>query len=458
MKQKEHQIFAKTVIIFFAALIICLLISAFLLYNQNQIEHLQMENLIAEKSTQIDNTISRLFYRTQTLSTFILQHKGDISKFDEIAAVIVDDPVILNILVAPDGVVSNVFPLEGNEAVLGLNFFSEGSGNREAVLAKETEQLVLGGPFTAVQGDRIIVGRLPVFIDGPNNKKEFWGLVSVTLRYPDALEGAHLIELQMLGYEYEVWRINPDDGERQVIASSRDGLDTITNYVEKQISFLNAEWFFRIIIDRPLYMQPGLWALIIVSIMISFLVAAVAQNNQDLRKLKNKLEALSNSDPLTEIYNRRYFMQAAENQMIRVTRMNSESFIIIFDLDNFKNINDKYGHQSGDIVLQEAAMRTVSVLRPYDIFARYGGEEFIIFVADLTQQSAVTLAERIRKSIANTEINVSNSSITITASFGIAPAAPVNDLTNAISFADNALYIAKQEGRDRVHFSTVTQL
>jgi len=458
MKQKTNQLFLRTIIIFFSALILCLTISALILHNQVQIEHLQMENLIVEKSILIDDTISKLFYRTQILSSFILQNKGDISNFDELAAIIVDDPAILNILVAPDGVVSNVFPLEGNEAVIGLDFFSDGSGNREAVIAKETEQLVLGGPFTAVQGEQILVGRLPVFIDQPGGKKVFWGLVSVTLRYPDALEGAHLIELQTLGYEYEVWRINPDDGEKQIIASSRKDSELISNYVERKISFLNAEWYFKIIVDRPLYKLTEFWVLIIVSIMISFLVAAVAQNNQELRKLKNKLEALSNSDPLTEIYNRRYFMQAVENQMIRVTRMNSESFIIIFDLDNFKNINDKYGHQSGDIVLQEVAARTVSVLRPYDIFARYGGEEFIIFVADINQESVVFLAERIRKSIANMEIKVLNANITITASFGIAAAAPVNDLTNAISFADSALYIAKQEGRNRVHFSIVTQL
>jgi len=421
-----------------------------ILLNQNHIERLNMENIIAAKSAQIDDTISKLFYRTQTLSSFIRRYNGELDNFASIAAVIIDNPVILNVLVAPGGVVSHVYPLEGNEAVLGLDFFSEGAGNREAVLARETEQLVLGGPFNAVQGGQILVGRLPVFLDDPVSGRTFWGIVSVTLRYPDALDAAHLSELQMLGYDYEVWRVSPDSGERQIIAGSGNGASIATDYVEKNIHFLNAEWYFRITIVRTWYKLPELWALTFVSLMLSILLATISQNNQEMKALKNKLEALSNADPLTGIYNRRYFMQAAANQMIRTTRLKSESFIIMLDLDLFKRINDQHGHQVGDKVLQSITACTASVLRSYDIFARYGGEEFIIFIADINRESVISLAERIRHSIAETEIVTKDATITVTASFGIAPAAPLNDLSQAITLADSALYRAKQEGRNRV--------
>jgi len=406
--------------------------------------------LIAEKSAQIDDAISKLFYRTQTLSSFVRGYGGDLLNFEEIATIIVDDPAILNVLVAPGGVVSNVYPLEGNEAVIGLNFFSEGAGNREALLAKETGQLVLGGPFDAVQGEQVLVGRLPVFLDAPDGRKTFWGIVSVTLRFPQALNGARLHELQVLGFEHEVWRVSPDSGKRQIIASSRSDPGAVTNYVEKQILFLNAEWYFRILVVRPWYKIPELWALAATSLILSLLFATVAQNNQELRELKDKLEALSNTDPLTGIYNRRYFMQAVATQINRIIRLKGESFIIILDLDYFKSINDKYGHQSGDVVLQETTARIASVLRPYDIFARYGGEEFIIFVADINRESVVALAERIRRSIAETEIRVKDACLSVTASFGIALSAPVNELEPAITLADSALYKAKEEGRNRV--------
>ena len=455
MKARLKNIFPHTYIIFNVMLILCLATSAAILFNQNHIERLSMETLIAEKSAHIDDTISKLFYRTQTLSSFIRQYNGDLDNFEDIAAILTDDPVILNVLVAPDGVVSHVYPLEGNEAVLGLDFFSEGAGNREAVIAKETGQLVLGGPFTAIQGGQILVGRLPVFFDEPGGEKTFWGIVSVTLKYPDALAGAHLSELQQRGFEYEVWRVSPDSGERQIIASSRNDSGIITDYVERQISFLNAEWYFRILTFQPWYAHPTLWILIIISVLLSLLLAAVTQNNQEVRRLKDKLEALSNADPLTGVYNRRYFMETVANQMIRVTRMKSESFILILDLDYFKSVNDKYGHQAGDIVLQETTIRTASVLRPYDVFARYGGEEFIIFVADINHEAVISLAERIRHSIEETEIQAGGFGISITASFGVAPAAPGNDLNHAIALADSALYQAKHEGRNRVCFKNI---
>jgi diguanylate cyclase (GGDEF)-like protein len=92
-------------------------------------------------------------------------------------------------------------------------------------------------------------------------------------------------------------------------------------------------------------------------------------------------------------------------------------------------------------------------LRTYDLFARYGGEEFIVFAADIRKEDVVAMAERIRHSISGTEIPVKCTGLVVTASLGIAPAACVNELYTAIAMADDALYRAKQEGRDRVCYS-----
>jgi len=123
------------------------------------------------------------------LSALVIQNDGEIENFKQVAAIIIDDPAILNVLIAPSGVVSDVYPLQGNEAVIGLDFFGEGAGNKEAVMAKETGQLVFGGPFDLVQGGQALVGRLPVWIDMPDGNNAFWGLVSVTLKFPQILDG-----------------------------------------------------------------------------------------------------------------------------------------------------------------------------------------------------------------------------------------------------------------------------
>lgn len=206
---------------------------------------------------------------------------------------------------------------------------------------------------------------------------------------------------------------------------------------------------------RAWYEFPETWIALTVSIFISLLLALVVQNFQDLKRLKDKLEKLSNTDHLTGLSNRRHFLEIVSTQINRVLRHNSESFIMILDLDHFKEVNDSYGHQAGDLVLKEVAKRILATLRSYDLLARYGGEEFLIFAAELDSKFAVELAERIRTNIAKTPIKVDEMSLTITASLGLAKAAPVNKLEEAISLADQALYRAKSEGRNKtVYIST----
>ena len=446
---KKYQ---RAVAVFLTSLFFCLSLIFYMALNRSNVEMLTMEQLILGKSAKINDVMSRLLFKTQTLSTIIMHNNGEVESFAQLASIIIDDPVILNVLIAPDGVVAEVYPLAGNEAVIGLDFFSEGAGNREAIRAKETGELVFGGPFYAVQGGQILVGRLPVFMDDPDGAKRFWGLVSVTLKYPQALAGIGLEELNTLGFNYEIWRENPDTNERQIIASSGHSHNNTNNYIERQVSIINAEWYFRIMSTNVWYKTPEIWIACIISICLSLLAATVIQSNHYLKELKSMLEKLSDSDPLTGIHNRRYFMKSADTLMCRLARSKSKSFIIILDLDYFKAINDEYGHQSGDVALQEVAMRVKGALRPYDLFARYGGEEFIIFVTEIEQASVMELAERIRLCIAETQVCVRNASIQVTASLGIAPATPCNELEAAIAFADKALYKAKEEGRNKAMF------
>jgi len=437
----------QTIVAFFFTLILCFSMLIVMVSNWSRVERLTMEQLILVKSGKIDDVITKLLNKTQMLATLVLQSDGDVENFGQVAAAIIDDPAILNILIAPDGVVSEVYPLAGNEAVVGLDFFSEGAGNQEAILAKESGQLVLGGPFDAVQGGQVLVGRLPVYLDEPDGKKRFWGLVSVTLKYPQALDGAGLNELEIQGLAYEIWRINPDSGEKQILAGSESSGGSRSEYIEKHIPLLNADWYFRMAV-RDWYAFPETWIFALISTGVSVLVAAVIYGKRKLKLVRDDLEEKSNMDPLTGIYNRRYFMDAVAKLMNRVIRSNTNSFVILFDLDYFKQVNDKYGHQAGDEVLKEIAERVSNALRSYDLFARYGGEEFIIFVSELDQESVMQLVERVRMDIAKMPVTFKEISVPITASFGVAPAAPRNNLDTAIAIADKALYQAKADGRN----------
>ena len=221
-------------------------------------EHAQMEQLVLTKSNKVNNVITKLLYKTQVLSALVIQNDGEIKDFERVAATIIDDPAIRNVILAPNGIVSNVYPLESNEKVIGLHYFSKGEGNQEAIAAKASGQLVLGGPFHLIQGGQALVGRLPVYL-GEKNEENFWGLVSVTLNYPQALEGAELEQLRNQGFAYEIWRISPDTNKKQMIANSNYIYNQHASYVEKTMTILNAEWYFRLSPIRNWYQYPETW-------------------------------------------------------------------------------------------------------------------------------------------------------------------------------------------------------
>ncbi len=169
-------------------------------------------------------------------------------------------------------------------------------------------------------------------------------------------------------------------------------------------------------------------------------------------RLQNSLEKIAQTDPLTQLYNRRTFEQYCDVEFSRTSRSGSTFSIIICDLDYFKRINDQYGHQTGDKVLKIFAKTLKMNLRKQDIVARYGGEEFIILLPDTNLRNGTIVAEHLRQTTEETDLLAAiNSSLTFTASFGVSNYLPEDDQWAAVlSRADKALYTAKDQGRNRV--------
>jgi diguanylate cyclase (GGDEF)-like protein len=169
-------------------------------------------------------------------------------------------------------------------------------------------------------------------------------------------------------------------------------------------------------------------------------------------KLFLETKRLSVTDALTGLYNTRYFYRSLDLEIARTNRYNNPFSLILFDIDNFKQLNDTYGHQAGDEVLQELAHILKSISRETDTVVRYGGEEFIIILPNTPEEETIFLANRIRNIIQEHNFHVSNlEKGNITLSGGIASypkdAGNAKSLLNA---ADIALYAAKAAGRNIV--------
>ncbi len=173
---------------------------------------------------------------------------------------------------------------------------------------------------------------------------------------------------------------------------------------------------------------------------------------EQLLQAHEQMEALAMHDSLTGLLNRRAIEEYAEAEFSLSGRKERPMSAILIDIDHFKNINDRYGHKAGDYALQQVAKTFQADLRKYDRVGRWGGEEFILILADTRLQDAATVAERVRVRTAKLQLNLENSeSFSVNISLGVAcTACHFESLTKFIDAADQALYQAKQSGRNRV--------
>jgi len=168
---------------------------------------------------------------------------------------------------------------------------------------------------------------------------------------------------------------------------------------------------------------------------------------QTLRFYNAKLEKLSTTDPLTNLYNRRYLNKHIKNAYNLANRYSTPFSIILMDIDNFKNVNDSYGHDEGDIVLKKVSSILLKQSRSNDIVGRWGGEEFLIICSHSHSEAATVVAEKVCRTIEKEVLCQNNS---ITASFGVAEFKHEDKYGQLVINADKALYQAKDEGKNRV--------
>ncbi len=176
------------------------------------------------------------------------------------------------------------------------------------------------------------------------------------------------------------------------------------------------------------------------------------------KDLEEQLRALATSDSLTGAANRRHFMELAQRERERSRRAGAALSLCLFDADHFKNINDQYGHVAGDHVLAALAEAARGALRVSDVLGRLGGEEFAMLLPDTELGGARVVAERVRAAVAATEVQSSevrvagaSGSIHVNVSIGVAQLRDDEPIESLLKRADQALYAAKDLGRDRVH-------
>lgn len=210
---------------------------------------------------------------------------------------------------------------------------------------------------------------------------------------------------------------------------------------------------FEVLVKTPISETP-FWLLASANIIDYNYDVALYSAYQDITSRKNREALLKNQatrDPLTSLYNRRYFEDEVTKQILKAKAAQSPYSVLMLDADFFKRVNDTYGHKVGDKVLIELASTTERALRDNDIVARYGGEEFVVFLPGINADQARAVADRLRSSIASVVVySDENQPVTFTVSIGVSSSEISDNIDTLIKTADEALYRAKQNGRNRV--------
>ncbi|HEY0064971.1 MAG TPA: GGDEF domain-containing protein [Telluria sp.] len=175
----------------------------------------------------------------------------------------------------------------------------------------------------------------------------------------------------------------------------------------------------------------------------------LATRNGELVEALQRIEDLAMRDELTGVFNRRFLMETIRNEKVRGQRSGSQFTLCILDVDHFKRVNDQFGHHAGDQVLQEIARVANDALRQTDYFGRYGGEEFAMVLTDTVTEGAIVTAERVRRRIEEIDFSSISQGFRVTVSIGIADSQQAEDAALTFKRADQALYLAKEAGRNR---------
>ncbi len=191
-------------------------------------------------------------------------------------------------------------------------------------------------------------------------------------------------------------------------------------------------------------------ALVIVGLIFAIIRYVARVFIGDINRAEQQLQEMASHDYLTKLLNRHAGYQRISEEMTRFARTGKPVVLILFDIDHFKRVNDNYGHAAGDMVLQQVASKLLDILRDYDIACRYGGEEFLVVAPDTSGEQGLSLAERLRLTIAETIFTIGSRDISVTVSAGVAIPRGNDTIEKAISRADTALYEAKNGGRNRV--------
>ncbi len=304
----------------------------------------------------IERQLNQSLFATYTLASFINQF-GKINNFDKLASDIMKySDGISSLQLAKDGIVSDIFPLKGNEKAIGHNLLEDPKRRTEALISIKTRKLTLAGPFVLVQGGVGVIGRLPVFITNSEGNELFWGFSIVLIKLDDLLKSVKIDKLGEKGYSFQLSRINPDTLKEEIFASNSD--EKMHSPVSFSFDVPNGTWSLKLDVKKDKHLlyasNLGYFFVLLTSGIISYLIFIVLKRNKQLKTNNEELTKIVNQEVAIRMQNEQLLIQqskmAAMGEMISVIAhqwkqpLSAISLLIqdFRDAYDFNEINKEY--------------------------------------------------------------------------------------------------------------------
>ena len=449
MEKKKSRFSKKILVLFFVEMCTgCFFLKVFINKVQQKDLSVQKEKCELNARTYANQIMHQLHVGmaiTESLEQIIISEDGQCDKFYEVADNLFSDS-IESIQIAPEGVVTNIYPEESNQAGK-IDLLHDEARKKYTQYAVDNDIAVLQGPFSLKQGGSGIVIRNPVFLE-KNGQKKFWGFTIVIIRVPEIFFES-VESLQAFGYAYSLKKtVSPWGTDYVYVYGSSD---TLKDPVSETFEFQGDTWKLDVAPVGGWKNTDLLFKLWCSGVPFAILLSLLGVTIYILHEKKMILSRLSQTDKLTNIYNRSGF----DKQVDTFIKKNKNSTFVVaeLDIDNFKFINDMYGHPSGDNALQNLADCMKNVFSSEVVIGRNGGDEFCLL---LPHETCASVKETLVKFVVEPKYFMyKGESHPFTISLGYAEY-PTHATTRQelMRCADSALYQVKLNGKNGLHAFT----
>lgn len=314
---------------------------------------------------------------TETLQQILISEGGQIDRFYKVAQDMMTDS-IQSIQLAPNGVVTDIYPVEGNEAGK-IDLIHDEERGRISCYARDHHTVVMQGPFELKQGGYGIAVRNPVYLEIATGQQSFWGFTIVIIRVPDIFADS-VKALSNFGYQYRLSKsVSPWNTKYEEVCTSGG---KIVNPVYYKFEMGGSSWKLEVMPKDGWIDHQYMYAVLIGGILIVLLLTGLTAELLSIDEHRKQLKKIAVTDGLTNVYNRHGFEELVTQYLLQ--NPDKPCVTAQFDVDDFKFINDMYGHATGDMALEILSKSMQEFFTKEAVLGRNGGDEFCIFLPNCT--------------------------------------------------------------------------